>query len=129
LHPIGPSKVALRMLRSTIAVSFDSSPPPSGRAPTARTQRETLACAGLQQGPAAEKAWRQRHKWAARRVAHLMTDLYERPPLAPLADAVDAVAIGVGLSVDGVAIDGTAAPGAWVARSGLLNCGDVPPVF
>jgi hypothetical protein len=25
-----------------------------------------------------EAAWRARHKWAAQRVAHLMTDLYDR---------------------------------------------------
>ncbi len=39
----------------------------------------------LRPGPEVEAAYRARHKWAAQRVAPLLGDLHEEPPLGPAA--------------------------------------------
>ena len=55
----------------------------------------------------AEAAWRARHKWAAARVAQLLTDLPIRPPLAAASAFLDLSCLRVALPLD---IDGAARP-------------------
>ena len=45
-------------------------------------------CSGrVGRGPEREAAWRARHKWAAQRLAPLLGDLHEKPPLGGVAAA------------------------------------------
>lgn len=51
-------------------------------------------------GSGKEEAWRRRHRWAARKLAHLQTDLYDQPPLGPLFSVLETVSIGVTAVLD-----------------------------
>lgn len=64
-----------------------------------------------------EAAWHARHKWAARRCAHLLGDLPERPPLAGLMDACQGLCLSIGVAVNGRAFGGTNSEGGWIASS------------
>eukprot|EP00208_Stichococcus_sp_RCC1054_P004010 CAMPEP_0206149134 /NCGR_PEP_ID=MMETSP1473-20131121/37622_1 /ASSEMBLY_ACC=CAM_ASM_001109 /TAXON_ID=1461547 /ORGANISM="Stichococcus sp, Strain RCC1054" /LENGTH=1096 /DNA_ID=CAMNT_0053546583 /DNA_START=242 /DNA_END=3533 /DNA_ORIENTATION=+ len=55
----------------------------AGYAQTARA----AATGRLQPGPETERAFRARHKWAARKTAPLLRDMHPTPPLGWLADA------------------------------------------
>ncbi len=46
-----------------------------------------IAPGKLQAGPEVERAFRERHKWAARRAAPWLRDMHQTPPLGWLADA------------------------------------------
>lgn len=71
-------------------------------------QQTARQCAqGHLRGAEAEAALHHRHKWAARRTAHLLGDLPDRPPLAGLADAWEGLCISIGVAVGGQAIAGT----------------------
>ena len=53
----------------------------------------------------AEAAWRARHKWAAQRVAQLLTDLPPRPPLAAASAFMDLSCLRLALPFGGDARD------------------------
>ena len=60
-----------------------------------------LCSAGrFQTAAEAEAAWRARHKWAAQRVAQLLTDLPIRPPLAAASAFLDLSCLRVALPLD-----------------------------
>lgn len=50
---------------------------------------------------AAAQLWHQRHKWAARRTAHLLAELPDAPPLAGVVSAWEAINIQIGAMVEG----------------------------
>ena len=52
-------------------------------------------------GEETEAAFRARHRWAARRVAHLLKGLPERPPLQSASELIEAASVNVGLVVEG----------------------------
>ena len=52
-------------------------------------------------GPPLERAWQAHHKRSGRRVAHLLSDLPESPPLGPLVSLAERLSIRVGSPVDG----------------------------
>lgn len=52
-------------------------------------------------GEATEAAFRARHRWAARRVAHLLKGLPDRPPLQAASEVLESASVNVGLIVDG----------------------------
>lgn len=68
----------------------------------------------------AEAAWRARHKWAAQRLAHLLSDAHERPPLGPAFDLLETLSLNIGLAVDGMAVGSFATP-AFHAGSAALE--------
>ena len=71
-------------------------------------QQTSRQCAvGQLLGPAAEEAWHRRHKWAARRTAHLQRDLPDSPPLAGAADAWDAMCLSIAVAVGGLGFGGS----------------------
>lgn len=61
-------------------------------------------------GPETEEAYRERHRWAAKRVAHLMRDLPATPPLEGAADLADSLQINIGLMVEGQGFPSWPAP-------------------
>ena len=63
-------------------------------------------------GPETEEAYRERHRWAAKRVAHLMRDLPATPPLEGAADLADSLQINIGLMVEGQGFPSWPAPDA-----------------
>lgn len=69
-----------------------------------------------------EAAWRARHKWAAQRVAPLLTDLPLHPPLAGAAALWDLVCLKIALPMDGVPLGGPMpeVAGFWAAHAGAL---------
>lgn len=48
-------------------------------------------------GTETEEAWRQRHRWAAERLAPLLRDLPEKPPLEPFLDIAEAASVNTHL--------------------------------
>lgn len=60
----------------------------------------------------AEAAWRARHKWAARRLAHLLSDVHDAAPLAPVFDVLETLSLNIGLAVDGRSVSALTTPGA-----------------
>ena len=67
----------------------------------------------------AEAAWLARHKWAAQRVAPLLTDLPPQPPLAAAAAILDLLCLKIALPLEGLTRGG--APeisGIWGASTG-----------
>ncbi|KAK9908907.1 hypothetical protein WJX75_004527 [Coccomyxa subellipsoidea] len=97
LHP--PSYHLLRCIAAAMPVW-------AGYAETAR------ACASgrVPDGPPAEAAWRARHKWGAQRLAHLLSDAHERPPLGPAFDLLETLSLNIGLAIDGMAVGSFATP-------------------
>lgn len=68
---------------------------------------------GRLSGTAVEAAWKARHKWAAQRVAPLMTDLWPRPPLGWLVDVCKGASVApLSVPLQGltVSIEAGAAP-------------------
>ncbi|KAL3147271.1 hypothetical protein ABBQ32_002762 [Trebouxia sp. C0010 RCD-2024] len=66
----------------------------------AQTKR-AAASGRLAAGEATEAAFRARHRWAARRVAHLLKGLPDRPPLQTASEVLESASVNVGLVVDG----------------------------
>ena len=52
-------------------------------------------------GEATEAAFRARHRWAARRVAHLLKGLPDRPPLQAASEVIESASVNIGLVVEG----------------------------
>ena len=52
-------------------------------------------------GEATEAAFRARHRWAARRVAHLLKGLPDRPPLQAASEVIESSSVNIGLLVEG----------------------------
>ena len=52
-------------------------------------------------GEATEAAFRARHRWAARRVAHLLKGLPDRPPLQAASEVIESASVNIGLLVEG----------------------------
>ncbi|KAL4443762.1 hypothetical protein ABPG75_011499 [Micractinium tetrahymenae] len=72
-------------------------------------------------GEAAEELWRQRHKWAARRTAGLLSDLPERPPLGGVVSCLEGLNIRIAAVVGGLhfgSFDG-AGPGGLQLRGSV----------
>eukprot|EP00891_Asterochloris_glomerata_P008318 jgi/Astpho2/8318/Aster-x0812 len=109
IHP--SSFHILQCLAASVPVS-------AGYAQTARAS----ASGRLAKGPETEEAYRERHRWAAKRVAHLMRDLPATPPLEGAADLADSLQINIGLMVEGQGFPSWPAPdpGAAWAVSGSL---------
>jgi len=55
----------------------------------------------LTAGEATEAAFRARHRWAARRVAHLLKGLPDIPPLQAASEVIESASVNVGLKVEG----------------------------
>ena len=51
-----------------------------------------------------------RHKWGAQRLAHLLSDAQERPPLGPAFDLLETLSLNIGLAIDGMAVGSFATP-------------------
>ena len=62
---------------------------------------QLTASASLRAGEATEAAFRARHRWAARRVAHLLKGLPDTPPLQAASEVIESASVNVGLKVDG----------------------------
>ena len=52
-------------------------------------------------GEATEAAFRARHRWAARRVAHLLKGLPDTPPLQAASEVIESTSVNIGLKVEG----------------------------
>lgn len=79
----------------------------------------------------AEAAWRARHKWGAQRLAHLLSDAHERPPLGPAFDLLETLSLNIGLAIDGMAVGSFATPalatGSPALESATSGLGWAPP--
>lgn len=64
----------------------------------ASTVRQT-ARGQLTQGAGMEEAWQRRHRWAARKLAPLQTDLYDSPPLAPVYSLIETLSLGIAVAL------------------------------
>ncbi|CAL8461811.1 g1342 [Coccomyxa elongata] len=106
VHP--PSYHLLRCIAAALPVW-------AGYAETAR------ACASgrVPDGPPAEAAWRARHKWAAQRLAHLLSDAHEKPPLRPAFDLLETLSLNIGLAIDGMAVGSFATPALATSGAGM----------
>lgn len=78
-------------------------------------------------GEATEAAFRARHRWAARRVAHLLKGLPDRPPLQAASEVIESASINVGLLVEGQPFLGSTVD--VVSASGGLEGGCHSPVW
>ena len=67
----------------------------------------------------AEAAWRARHKWAAQRLAHLLSDAHEKPPLRPAFDLLETLSLNIGLAIDGMAVGSFATPALATSGAGM----------
>ncbi len=68
--------------------------------PDSRLRAPLPTTGRFQTAAEAEAAWRARHKWAAQRVAQLLTDLPLRPPLAAASAFLDLSCLRVALPLD-----------------------------
>ena len=59
------------------------------------------ACYILLPGEETEAAFRARHRWAARRVAHLLRGLPDKPPLQSVSELIESASVNVGLVING----------------------------
>lgn len=73
-------------------------------------------------GEETEAAFRARHRWAARRTAHLLRGLPDKPPLQDISERIESASINIGLVVDGSpflgsSVDVVSAAGGTFGRS------------
>lgn len=75
-----------RILTESAAADVSSHDIPAAMVLAMNKPASCAAAGRLRTGPETEAAFRARHKWAAQRVAPLLGDLRERPPLGAAAD-------------------------------------------
>ncbi len=88
----------------------------------AQTARDTRL-GRLGEGADLEAAWRRRHKWAAQRVAHLLTDTPASPPLACAADVLGKLSLCIGVGVDGMGLGDTPSGSGAMPRGAITGSG------
>lgn len=82
---------------------------------------ETYQATWRDTGEETEAAFRARHRWAARRTAHLLKGLPDKPPLQDISERIETASINIGLLVNdnpflGSSVDLVSAAGGTVGK-------------